>query len=92
MTVHGQKKIRNKSREYLHHQAVLASGKKLINVEMPLPPAKEFLDVPAELLNKRHLFCGEIETVGGDPVIFVVNDISNEPNSLLSLVDARRSK
>jgi hypothetical protein len=60
MAVNGYEKIGDKSREYLHHQAVPASGKKMIDFEMLLPPAKEFLNVPAELINLRHLFCGEI--------------------------------
>jgi len=87
VTVNGQKKISNEAREYLYHQAVLASGKKMIDIEVPFPPGKEFLDVPAELINKRHLLCGQIETVGGNPVSFVVNCIANESNRLLSLID-----
>jgi hypothetical protein len=57
MTVNGQEKISNKPREYLHHQAVFAAGKKMTDLEVPLPPAKEFLDVPGEPITKRHLFC-----------------------------------
>jgi hypothetical protein len=87
MAVNGQEKIGDKPREYLYHQAVLASGKKMIDLEMSLPPAEEFLNFPAEHINIRHLFCGEIKTVGDDPVSFIVNDIPNEPNGLLSLID-----
>jgi len=92
MAVNGQEKIGDKPREYLYHQAVLASGKKMIDLEMSLPPAEEFLNFPAEHINISNLFRSEIETVGGNPIGFVVNDIPNEPNSFLSLVDAWRAK
>jgi len=46
----------------LDHQSILASGKKMINFEMPFPPGKKLFDVPAKLIYKRHILGGLYET------------------------------
>jgi hypothetical protein len=36
---------------------------------MAFPPTEENLDVPAELIGKSDLLCGEIMTIRGNPII-----------------------
>jgi hypothetical protein len=46
VTVNGQKEISNETQEYLYHQTIFGSGKKMIELEVPFPPGKEFLNTP----------------------------------------------
>ncbi len=38
--------------------------------KMSFPPAKELLNIPEELVHKRHLLCVQVKIVAGDPVVF----------------------
>jgi hypothetical protein len=58
LAINSKKEIGYKPREYLDHQSVSASSKKMINFKMPFPPGKKFLDVPAKLVHKGHILCG----------------------------------
>lgn len=57
VAVDGEKEISYQASEDLNHQAVFASGDKVIDPEVSLPPAEEFLYLPAELVNHSNLFC-----------------------------------
>jgi hypothetical protein len=69
--INREEQIGDESRENLYHQAVLASGKKMRAIEVPVPPCKEFLNNPTELMYKRHLLRSQIKMVGGNPVGFI---------------------
>ena len=88
LAVKGQEEIGDEAGKDLHHQSVFAPGKKMIDMEMPLPPAKEGFDAPAELVHQGDLLGGQVETVGGNPVGNFFNLIANQPDRLVGLVDA----
>ena len=53
---------------------------------MALPPAKEDLYVPAELVNHCNFLRGEIMTVGGNPVFFFSDAVADKAQLLFCLV------
>ncbi len=66
---------------------MFTSGNKVIDFEMSFPPGEEVFDVPSEFIYDSDLFSSEVETVGSDPIFYIVNFIANETNFFLSLVD-----
>ncbi len=58
MTVNCQQEIGNKTCEYLDHQAILASGKKMIDLKVLFSPGEEFFYVLVEFVNKCYLLGG----------------------------------
>jgi len=53
---------------------------------MAFPPAKEYLYVPSELINKSNLLCCQVMTTRGNPVFDVVDRVSHDFNGLLGLI------
>jgi hypothetical protein len=58
----------------------------MVDSEMAFPPAKEYLYVPSELVNKSNLLCCQIMTTCGNPVFDVVDSISHDSDGLLGLI------
>lgn len=59
---------------------------------MAFPPAEESLDAPAQLIDLRDLFGGQVMTIGGYPIIFAVNTVTDKSQLFLGPVDALGAK
>jgi hypothetical protein len=55
MAVDGKQQIGYESSKYLGHETMGTAGDQVIQVEVLFPPAEEYLDIPAELVNKRNI-------------------------------------
>ena len=89
LTVNSQQKVGDETGKYLYHQPIPASGKKMIYVEIPFPPGEKRFDVPAELISKSDLHCGEIKTIGGKSIVAALYSIPNKTERFMGLIDTR---
>lgn len=87
MAIYGEKQIGNQSGENLYHQPILCPCDQVIDPEVPLPPCKELFDLPAQFIDKSDLLGREIMAIGGYPVIYVIDAVSNKAEWLLCLVN-----
>jgi len=86
MAINGQQEIGNESPEDLHHEAIGAAGNQGIDVQVLFPPAKEFFDLPTELINQGNICGREVKAAGGHPIVFVVHPIPHDSHRPLSLL------
>ena len=70
MEIDHQQKIGDQSTEQLHQEAVRVSGDEMIDFEVLFPPGEEDFNLPSERENEGDLLCGQILSVGSDPVFF----------------------
>lgn len=86
MAVYRQKDIGNQAGKHLDHEPMAASGNKVIHLEVPLPPGKEALYLPAQLVYLGDLFGSEVEATGGSPVGFTLNRVTDQPQRDAGLI------
>ncbi len=86
--INGKKQVGNQAGEYLHHEAIFASGHQMVEPEVTFPPGKEFLYVPSELVNESNLPCGEVKTTCANPVSGAVDGVAHQSERLLALIDS----
>ena len=55
----------------------------MVDTEVAFPPAKEYLYVPSELVNKGNLICCQVMTTCGNPVFDVVDSVSHYSDGFL---------
>jgi len=55
------------------------------------PPGEEFFDLPAQFVHSGDLFAGKIEAIGGNPIIDVVDPVTDKPQFFLRLIDVGSS-
>ena len=77
MAMDGQQQIGDQARQDLDHEAIGTTGDQVIDLQVPFPPGKEILDVPAQLVRLGDLFTDKVVAVGGDPVLDPVNLIAH---------------
>jgi len=54
-TINGKQQIGDKAGKNPYHEAILATGNQVIDLEVTLAPGKEFLDVPSEFMDEGSL-------------------------------------
>ena len=86
MAVYRQKDIGNQAGKHLDHEPMAASGNKVIHLEVPLPPGKEALYLPAQLVYLGDLFGSEVEATGGSPVGITLNRVTDQPQRDAGLI------
>ncbi len=79
MEIDHQQEIGDQSREQLHQEAMRVSGDlsacnaqagEMIDFEVLFPPGEEGFNLPSKRENEGDLSCGEVLSVGSDPVCF----------------------
>ncbi|MBT4263808.1 MAG: hypothetical protein HN580_28690 [Deltaproteobacteria bacterium] len=58
----------------------------MIDVQLTLPPAEEFFNIPAQFVDECNLLGSEIETVGGHPIVNSFYRIFNQPDRFYGLI------
>ena len=58
----------------------------MIYLQMTFPPPKKGFNFPAERINKSNLFGTEVGSVGGNPVGFASDAVTNQINGMPHLV------
>lgn len=86
LAIDGQEEIRNQAGHDLHHKAIRAAGQAVIQLEVLFPPAEEFLDFPAGLVDQGDLFGGQITPVGGHPIFRRADAVAHQAHRLGRLV------
>ena len=70
MEIDHQQKISDQSRKQLHQDTVRVSGDEMIDLEVLFPPGEEGFNLPSKRENEGDLLCGQVLSVGSDPVCF----------------------
>ena len=68
MEIDHQEEIGDQSTEQLHQDTVWVSGDEMIDLEVLFPLGEEGFNLPSERENEGDLPCGQVLSVGSDPV------------------------
>src|SRR5665811_1520730 len=86
VTINRKEQVGNKSSIDLYHKPILASCNEVVNPQVTFPPSKKVFNFPSELINFSDLLSGQISAVSCNPVVDIINTVTDKTNSFLGLI------